>query len=80
MAFTLQRRKLRSAFSVGLLLLIVVSAAPAGVWERVGGLRSATSVSNLSEVDPEGSAEQRFEIWQVAVRVVREHAVTETGV
>lgn len=58
----------------------VVFFAPDGVWERVAGLRHLTTPSQLDEVDQEGSARQRFEIWRVAAKIIREHPLTGIGI
>ena len=79
-AFSQQRRKLKSAVALGVLFVILIATAPPEVWERFSGLRYATSTTNLAEVDPEGSAEQRFEIWNVAARVAIENPITGAGI
>ena len=54
--------------------------APSSLWERIGGLANVTDTQNLQTVDKEGSAEQRFEIWKVALKIIREHPVSGIGV
>jgi O-antigen ligase len=53
--------------------------APASVWDRLGGLSAATNAENLSEVDSEGSAEQRWQIWQTSFEIIADHPVTGVG-
>jgi O-antigen ligase len=53
--------------------------APEGVWKRVAGLKHLTSTEQLKEVDSEGSARQRWEIWRVARKIIREHPVLGVG-
>ena len=52
--------------------------APNNVLDRVRGLK-AIDDGNLNQVDEEGSAFQRYEIWKVARTIIREHPVTGVG-
>ena len=74
-----QRKRARMLLVMALLGVMVVAVAPRGVWERVRGLGQATSTENLGNVDREGSARQRFEIWRVATSLIGDHAVTGVG-
>lgn len=72
----------RKARLFGILVLVgglVIAVAPHGVWQRLEGLRFATSTSTLREVDPEGSAAQRWAIWQAGLRVAAEYPITGVG-
>ena len=72
----------KKARIIGALLLIgglVVAVSPHGVWERLKGLRYATSTTTLNEVDQEGSAAQRWAIWKTGFRIVKEHPITGVG-
>jgi O-antigen ligase len=62
-----------------LVALAVSAAAPSGVWDRVRGLKGVSDTDRLSEVDPEGSAKARFEVWKVAKRIIRDHPVSGVG-
>lgn len=53
--------------------------APEGLSKRLSGLRNVTNTTNLKAVDPEGSAEQRYEIWKVARTVIAENPVLGVG-
>jgi probable O-glycosylation ligase (exosortase A-associated) len=78
--FAGQRRRLRLVFRLGVIALLLASIAPAGVWERVGTLRHATNSATLDEVDGSGgSARQRYEIWRVAGKIIRDHPLTGVG-
>lgn len=70
-------RRLRTALIVVTLALAVAAVAPSGVWTRVKGLSQVTE--NLDNVDPEGSAKARFQIWQVAMKIVGDHPWTGVG-
>ncbi|MFN2315436.1 MAG: O-antigen ligase family protein [Gemmatimonadales bacterium] len=65
-----------TALAAGALYLV----APPDVWGRLAGLTSAGDPTTLREVDVEGSAEQRFEIWKVAVAIAKDHPVAGVGV
>jgi probable O-glycosylation ligase (exosortase A-associated) len=73
------RRKLRLVGIVAILAMVAVLATPESAWHRFALLRNATSVESLQQVDPEGSAEQRFEIWKVAAAIIRDHPLTGVG-
>jgi O-antigen ligase len=79
------RRVLDTARRVRLVLTLVAVGgavaffAPSGVWERVAGLQHLTSTEHLNQVDQEGSARQRYEIWRVAIKMIRENALTGVG-
>lgn len=75
-----QYRKKFAGLAVGALVVgVVAMAAPEGVWERLGGLSKATSTTTLSDVDEEGSAEQRFQIWRVSRAIISDYPVTGVG-
>lgn len=78
-AFASQRLKLRRVLLALIIGAGVVVAAPSSVWTRMQGLRNATDTSNLSAVDAEGSAEQRYEIWRVASAIIADHPVSGVG-
>jgi O-antigen ligase len=79
----LGRSKLRKLpiHMAGLALIgtIVVLAAPERVLDRVRGLETFSNDRRLESLDHEGSAQQRFEIWRVAVRVIQDHPMTGVG-
>jgi O-antigen ligase len=62
-------------------LMLVAPLAPRSVWERMATMRHATSTESLEQVDgAEGSARERYEIWQVAKRIIKEHPITGVGI
>lgn len=78
--FAGQRRRVRLVMQLTVLAALLVMAAPAKVWDRLGTLRNATSTATLDQVDGEhGSARQRHEIWLVAFKMIREHPITGVG-
>ncbi len=68
-------KKAKIIGSLTLVAALLVAIAPHGVWERLKGLRYATSTSTLNEVDQEGSAAQRWAIWQTGFRIVKAHPI-----
>ena len=79
-AFAGQRRRVRLAFRLVVLTVILAAVAPAGVWSRLQTLQHATNTTTLDQVDgEEGSARQRYEIWRVAWKIIRDHPVTGVG-
>jgi putative inorganic carbon (HCO3(-)) transporter len=58
---------------------VALVVAPAGLWERMAGLTKATNVETIREMDPEGSAEQRFAVLQTAARIVADHPILGVG-
>jgi O-antigen ligase len=71
----------RSRYFVPIVLvgLAIVYAIPETVWTRISGIEKLTSESTIAEADPEGSAEQRFEIQKVAWRIFSDNPVFGVG-
>jgi O-antigen ligase len=78
-AIVLVRRRPRTVVAVAVLVGVAVYFTPAKYWARVEGLRNATSVAAIGEMDPEGSARQRFAVLQTAIRIVEDHPVLGIG-
>lgn len=64
-----------------LILLVGVAAlvAPRGVWQRLAGLTNLSVQSGMKDVDPEGSAESRWQLWQIAFSTIKQNPVTGVG-
>jgi len=77
-ALLAQRKRGKAIVTVAMIFGLVVLLAPNNVLDRVRGLKEVDS-GNLSQVDEEGSAFQRYEIWKVARTIIREHPVTGVG-
>jgi len=73
-------RRLRLVLTLLAVVFAVAFFAPDGVWARVAGLQHLTTTDQLDQVDQEGSARQRFEIWRVANKIIRENSLTGIGV
>ncbi|HEX6629041.1 MAG TPA: O-antigen ligase family protein [Gemmatimonadaceae bacterium] len=81
LAFLGHHRRLRLTLQLLIVAAVLASAAPSSVWARLQTLRSATDASTLDDVDgAEGSARQRYEIWRVAFKIIREHPITGVGI
>ena len=71
------RRRGRDLF---LLTVMVASvAAPKTVWQRLAGLSNASVEGGMQDVDPEGSAEARWQIWQIAASTIQQSPLTGVG-
>jgi O-antigen ligase len=75
----LARRRPRTVIALAALVGLALYFAPAQFWQRMSGLGKATSVATISEMDPEGSAKQRFAVLQNAVRIIADHPVLGIG-
>jgi len=75
----LARRRPRLVPVFGALIALALYLAPAGLWERLGGLKNATSIETIGDMDPEGSARMRFALLQTAGRMVADHPVLGVG-
>src|SRR5207248_2143532 len=73
-------RRVRLVLTLLAVIVAVGFFAPNGVWSRVAGLQHLTTTEQLDQVDREGSARQRFEIWRVANKIIRENPITGIGV
>jgi len=61
------------------LVTLALYLAPGTFWKRIGGLRRGTSVETIGEMDPEGSARQRFAVLQTALRIIQDHPMLGVG-
>ncbi len=74
-----QKQKLRGLAILAVVGIVAAVAAPNQVWERLVGLKYAGNQENLQEVDPDGSAYQRFEILKVALSLAADHPLMGVG-
>jgi probable O-glycosylation ligase (exosortase A-associated) len=78
--FTTQKKKLKLAFQLFVVGLVLLAVAPDSAWDRVRTLKHVTNTEQLVEVDGEGgSARQRFEIWRLATRIISKNPITGVG-
>ncbi len=73
------KRPGRLLFSIGILALVISVTISTNVWERLSGIAKLTSTSTIAQADPEGSAEQRFEIQKVGWQIFLDNPVFGVG-
>jgi putative inorganic carbon (hco3(-)) transporter len=74
------RKRGKAIVVTAFLAALVIAIAPPDVLDRVRGLQAVQGgTENLEQVDQEGSAFQRFEIWKVARTIIAEHPVVGVG-
>jgi O-antigen ligase len=72
----------RRGRALGITLLVaaaIIAIAPRNTLDRVFALRKIEQTGDVGAADAEGSAEQRYEIWKVARRIIREDPVVGVG-
>lgn len=74
------KRRIRVACVSLAVIVAVAFFAPDAVWQRLEGMKYLTNTAQLNEVDSEGSARQRWEIWRVATKIISEHPMLGVGV
>jgi O-antigen ligase len=75
----ISRRRGRDFLILLGLLTGAAFVAPKGVWQRLAGLANASVEGGMSGVDPEGSAESRCKIWQIAYTTAKENPILGVG-
>lgn len=73
------RRRVQFLFRLAVVVALVVPLAPESVWDRMAGLSRVTTSQDFADVDPEGSARNRYNIWRVAGMIIRDHPITGVG-
>lgn len=77
-----ERKKARLLGVIAIITIIALWQLPESAWERFGMLgkigRGGTAA--LEQVDDRGSAEQRWQIWQTAFRIIGDNPVTGVGI
>ena len=74
-----QKRRGRAIGITLLLASAVIAIAPKNTLDRVFALRNIEASGSVAAADDEGSAEQRYEIWKVARRMIRENPIAGVG-
>ncbi len=75
----LYRKRARAIAFASLVVGVVALLAPPEVWTRLEGLTNASTSGGMAEVDEEGSAAGRWEIWRIAGAIISDHPVTGVG-
>lgn len=80
MVFLLARSRYRARLTVavGIIGVGAVLFAPQAVWDRISGMSYLTSTETLGEAD--SSAEQRYQILQVAGSIIADYPVFGVGI
>ena len=73
------KRPWRALVFVAVVAVVVDAFVPATAWERLAGVGKLTSTATIAMADPEGSAEERFEIQQVAGKIILDHPMIGVG-
>lgn len=73
------RRKARDFMLLAGLFGMAAVFAPKDVWQRLAGLTNASVEGGMAGVDKEGSAEARWQVWQIAARTVKQHPLLGVG-
>lgn len=74
------RKRTRDLVLLAGLVGAAAIAAPRDVWVRLAGLARISVSGGMQGVDPEGSAESRWQIWQVAIRTIQEEPLVGVGI
>jgi O-antigen ligase len=73
------RRPARLVLYAAPVALTISLSIPASVWQRLAGIEKLTSEETIAQADPEGSAEQRYEVQKVAWQIFVDHPVFGVG-
>lgn len=75
------RRRFQLAGFAAILLLVASLVIPSSAWDRLGmvGTLGSAGTEALAELDDQGSAEQRYQIWQTSFRIIRDHPLQGVG-
>lgn len=78
-AIALGRRRPWTAAAFAAVVGLTLLLAPAAFWDRMAGLGKARRVETIGEMDPEGSARQRFAVLKNALRIIDDHPLLGVG-
>ena len=78
-ALAYAKRSRKGLVFLPLALILLVRFAPAGVWNRLAGLTKFDSSSDNRQLDPEGSAGERWKILQTAVKISADNPLFGVG-
>ena len=73
------QNRIRSILAIAILAIGVIAVAPPQVWERIAGLQKASSRETIAEMDKEGSAAERWEIFQTAFSIISDNPFVGVG-
>lgn len=75
--FVGQKKKAKGLVALAVFMAAAAVTVPSAAWERLGGVADLGSTESARQLD--SSANERIEIWRVAVRVVKDNFATGTG-
>jgi O-antigen ligase len=78
-AFGLIMRKPKYIFYATACAIAIAALLPDSVWHRFVGIGKLTSTDTIAAADPEGSAEQRWEIQKTGWRIFLDHPLIGVG-
>jgi O-antigen ligase len=79
MGIMLVRQRGRAFGVMAVVAILSVPFVPDSAWARFGGLRNASTATGMRGVDREGSAQQRFQVLQVAMRISGDNPLFGVG-
>lgn len=79
-AFGRNWRRGRTLLAVAAVAVVTYFAAPNSVWKRLGTVTDVAQQEEGVNVNDEGSARQRLEIWKVARAIIIENPITGVGI
>jgi putative inorganic carbon (hco3(-)) transporter len=80
MSFVLAKRKNPKVLAgAAAMILLAGLLAPSATWDRLGRLLSSSASTGFRNADPEGSAEQRWQLMQVSAIVAKENPIVGVG-
>lgn len=80
MSLLTSKQRLKFLVGAGAVALAAAIFAPASMWDRLGGLQNISTADGMTSVDNEASAEQRYQIAQVAYAIAIENPIIGVGV
>jgi probable O-glycosylation ligase (exosortase A-associated) len=81
LAFTMYRRKMRLVGLLAIVGVVAVLILPSAAWDRFAMVKTIGQggTESLETLEDDGSAQQRYEIWQTSFRIIQDHPVVGTG-
>jgi O-antigen ligase len=80
LALSTHRKKLKIVGFVAMVLVAATLVLPSTAWDRLGMVKAlGGGVESLGELDDQGSAEERYQIWETSFRIIADHPVTGVG-
>jgi putative inorganic carbon (hco3(-)) transporter len=79
LALVVSQRRGRSFLTVGAIAVLAVPFVPSSAWTRFSNLSKVSTESGMKGVDSEGSAEQRFQVMQLAARIAKANPLFGVG-